>query len=99
MTRWSASAPRARRLGSQVRPGVAIFYLIALGCWAASFWQVRPDPLALLALLPVALHFAWQVATLSADDGDNALARFRSNRFAGFLMFAACFVVGVSSAL
>ena len=89
----------ARRLGSQVRPGVAIFYLLALGFWAAAFWQVRPDPLALLALLPVALHFAWQVATLSADDGDNALARFRSNRFAGFLMFAACFVVGVSSAL
>lgn len=89
----------ARRMGSRVREGVAILYLLALGFWAASFWQVRPDPLALLALLPVALHFAWQVATLSANDGDNALARFRSNRFAGFLVFAACFVVGVSSAL
>jgi 4-hydroxybenzoate polyprenyltransferase len=28
------------------------------------------------------------------DDGGNALARFRSNRFAGLLMFLACLVVG-----
>ena len=75
------------------------FYLGALVCWVAAIWLTRPDPVALAALLPVALHFAWQVATLVPDDGDNALARFRSNRFAGFLMFAACFVVGVSSAL
>ena len=33
---------------------------------------------------------AWQVATLKPDDGDDALAKFRSNRFAGLLMFAAC---------
>jgi 4-hydroxybenzoate polyprenyltransferase len=89
----------ARRMGSWVRSGVAILYLLALAFWAAAFWQVRPDPLALAALLPVALHFAWQIATLVPDDGDNALARFRANRFAGFLMFCACLVVGVSSAL
>jgi len=89
----------ARRLGRRVREGVAILYLVALGFWAGAIWLVRPDPVALAALLPVALHFGWQVATLVPDDGDNALARFRSNRFAGFLMFAACLVVGVSSAL
>jgi len=89
----------ARRMGSRVREGVAVLYLVALGFWALAFWRVRPDPLALVALLPVALHFAWQVATLGPNDGNGALARFRSNRFAGFLMFAACFVVGVSSAL
>ena len=89
----------ARRLGGHVKAGVAAFYLGALGCWAAAIWLIRPDLVALAALLPVALHFGWQVATLVPDDGDNALARFRSNRFAGFLMFAACLVVGVSSAL
>jgi len=89
----------ALRLGSRVKPGVGAFYLGAVGFWAAAIWLVRPDPVALAALLPVALHFAWQVVTLVPDDGDNALARFRSNRFAGFLMFAACLVVGVSSAL
>ena len=40
------------------------------------------------ALLPMALHLLWQVATLKPDDGADALAKFRSNRFAGLLMFA-----------
>jgi 4-hydroxybenzoate polyprenyltransferase len=50
--------------------------------------------LALATLIPLAWHLAWQVATLAPSDGANALARFRANRFAGFLMFAACLVVG-----
>ena len=89
----------ALRLGSRVRAGVAGFYALAVALWGGAIWLVRPDPLALAALLPVALHFIWQVATLSPDDGAGALARFRSNRFAGLLMFAACFVVGTASTL
>jgi 4-hydroxybenzoate polyprenyltransferase len=84
----------ARRLGSGVRAGVALFYALAVGLWGAAIWQLRPDPLALATLVPVAWHFGWQVATLKPEDGANALTRFRSNRFAGLLMFAACFVVG-----
>lgn len=87
----------ARRMGRHVRGGVAGFYIAALTFWAAAFWQVRPDPIALLALLPVAAHLLWQVATLAPADGANALHRFRSNRNAGFLMFAACFVVGATA--
>jgi 4-hydroxybenzoate polyprenyltransferase len=87
----------ARALGSRVRPGVASFYALALALWAAALWQLRPDPLALAALLPVALHFVWQVVTLKPADGANALHRFRSNRFAGLLVFLACFVVGQTS--
>ena len=89
----------ALRMGSKVRPGVAGFYGVALLFWAAAIWQLRPDPLALAALLPAAGHFAWQILTLDPADGDNALARFRSNRFAGLLVFAAAFVVGTTSAL
>lgn len=84
----------ARRLGDRVRPGVAGFYALALGLWGTAFWQLRADPLALLALVPMASHLAWQVLTLVPADGANALARFRANRNAGLLMFAACFVVG-----
>ncbi|UZK65791.1 4-hydroxybenzoate octaprenyltransferase [Sphingomonas sp. M1-B02] len=84
----------ARRLGGRVRTGVALFYALAFALWAAAFWRLRPDPIALAALLPIALHLGWQVATLDPADGANALHRFRSNRNAGFLMFAACFVVG-----
>lgn len=87
----------ARAMGSHVRAGVAGFYVLALGLWAGALWLVRPDPLALLTLLPVAVHLGWQVATLVPDDGDNALARFRSNRTTGLLMAMACLVVGTSS--
>ncbi|MET0181209.1 MAG: 4-hydroxybenzoate octaprenyltransferase [Novosphingobium sp.] len=84
----------ARRLGTHVRGGVAAFYAAAVALWAGAFWLLREDWLALLALLPVAWHLAWQVATLDPDDGGGALARFRANRFAGLLVAVACYVVG-----
>jgi 4-hydroxybenzoate polyprenyltransferase len=86
----------ALRMGAHVKPGVGAFYLAAVLCWAAAVWLVRPDPLAVAALVPVALHLGWQVVTLNPDDGAGALYRFRSNRFAGLLMALACAVVGSS---
>lgn len=87
----------ARALGGHVRAGVAGFYALAVALWGGAVWIVRPDWLALAALVPVAAHLAWQVLTLAPDNGDGALARFRSNRGAGALMFAACLVVGVTA--
>ena len=84
----------ALRLGAQVQGGVAAFYGLAVALWGLAFWLLRGDWLALVALLPVALHLAWQVLTLAVHDPDNPLARFRSNRFAGLLMALACWVVG-----
>ncbi len=86
----------ALRMGAYVKPGVGAFYAVALLCWAGAIWLVRPDVLAVAALVPVALHLAWQVVTLQPDDGAGALYRFRSNRFAGLLMALACMVVGSS---
>ncbi len=87
----------ARAMGRHIRKGVGACYLLALLFWVAAFWQVRPDPLALLTLLPIALHFCWQIVTLDAVDGANALHRFRANRFAGLLVALACATVGMSS--
>lgn len=84
----------ALRMGSHVRGGVGAFYVLAVLCWAGAFWLLRPDWLALAALLPMALHLLWQVATLNLSGEGNALDRFRSNRFAGLLMTLACWVVG-----
>ncbi|KUO52571.1 MAG: 4-hydroxybenzoate octaprenyltransferase [Sphingomonadales bacterium BRH_c3] len=84
----------ALRLGERVRSGTALFYVLAVALWGLGFWLYRPDWIALLTLLPVAVHLAWQVVTLDSGDGGNALERFRSNRLAGALMAAACFVVG-----
>ena len=83
----------ARTLGRAVRPGVAAFFLGALLFWGGAFWSVLPNPLSLMALVPVGAHLLWQVATLK-EDGADPLAKFRSNRFAGLLMFAACIAVG-----
>jgi 4-hydroxybenzoate polyprenyltransferase len=88
----------ALAMGARVQGGIAGFYTAAIALWGLGFWLYRPDPLALLTLLPVAGHLAWQVATLDADDPMNPLARFRANRWAGALMAAACFVVGNAGA-
>ena len=84
----------ALRLGSKVKLGVAGFYVGSILSWGLAIWLLRQDWLALFALLPVALHLLWQVTTLDPQDGDNALVRFRSNRIAGALVAAACFVAG-----
>ena len=86
----------ALALGRHARSGILFFYASALILWALAVWRVRPDGLALVALLPMAAHLLWQAAALKPDDGADALAKFRSNRFAGLLMFMACLVVGTS---
>nr|WP_243446273.1 4-hydroxybenzoate octaprenyltransferase [Polymorphobacter fuscus] len=87
----------ARALGPRARPGVAAFYAAAVALWGAALWQAGGDPLAVAALVPVALHFAWQVAALRDTSPANALRLFRANRAAGALVFAACAVVGLSA--
>jgi 4-hydroxybenzoate polyprenyltransferase len=84
----------ALRLGAHVRTGVVAFYGLALAGWGLAFWLLREDWVALIALLPAAAHLMWQAFTLDPTDPDNPLARFRSNRFAGLLVAAACLVVG-----
>jgi 4-hydroxybenzoate polyprenyltransferase len=86
----------ARALGRHARMGVAACYALALLLWALAFRQIRIEWIALLALAPMAVHLLWQVAALKPDDGADALDRFRSNRFAGFIMFLACLVIGTA---
>ena len=86
----------ARRLGDKAPAGVATFYTLALAGWGAAIWQVKPDWLALLALLPAAVHLAGQALRADPKDGEGALALFRSNRWCGLLVFLAMLVVGRS---
>ena len=83
----------ALRLGSNLKLGVALFYGLALLSWGTAIWTLRPQALALVSLAPVALHLLWQASTLDRG-GTDALAKFRSNRMAGFLMALACLVIG-----
>ena len=86
----------ARALGDRVKAGVGLCYALALLGWAAAIWSVRPDPLALLALALAAAHLGRQVVRADPNDGEGALALFRSNRFTGLLLFAGFLAVGLS---
>ncbi|MBN8832713.1 MAG: 4-hydroxybenzoate octaprenyltransferase [Sphingomonadales bacterium] len=83
----------ALTMGKHVKAGVGLCFALSLLLWSVAFWRVQPVWLAPLALLPLALHFLWQVGTLR-EDGADPLVKFRSNRFAGLLLFLACLVVG-----
>ena len=86
----------ARALGDKAPLGVAIFYALAVVGWGMALWSVRPDLLALIALVPAAIHLASQAIRADPKDGPSALALFRSNRTCGLLVFAAMLVVGTS---
>jgi 4-hydroxybenzoate polyprenyltransferase len=87
----------ARRLGARAAVGVGIFYALAIALWGAALWSVRPDWLALAALVPAAFHLASQALRADPADGELALRLFRSNRWCGLLVFLAMLVVGVSA--
>ncbi len=87
----------ARRLGDNAPLGIALFYALALILWGAAIWSVRPDWVALLALVPAALHLANQALRADPKDGELALQLFRSNRTCGLLVFLAMLVVGLSA--
>jgi 4-hydroxybenzoate polyprenyltransferase len=87
----------ARRLGEEAPLGIALFYGLAVVLWGAAIWSVRPDWVALLALLPAALHLANQALRADPNDGEGALRLFRSNRTCGLLVFLGMLAVGLSS--
>ena len=87
----------ARLFGARTPAMVGLFYAIAVIGWGAAIWQVRPDWIALAALVPAGLHLTGQAIRADPSDGEHALRLFRSNRFTGLLIFLAMLVVGLSA--
>lgn len=79
----------ARRLGSNVRRGVAVFYVLAVACAAAAGWLAGLGPLFWPGLAAYGLHLAFQARRIRTDDPSLALRLFRSNRDAGLILLAA----------
>ncbi|WP_420471093.1 4-hydroxybenzoate octaprenyltransferase [Brevundimonas sp. FT23042] len=79
----------ARRLGSNVRLGVGVFYLLAIVFAALAGLLAGLGPLFYLGLTGYAVHLVWQVRSIRPDDGPLALALFKSNREAGFALLLA----------
>ena len=88
----------ARRLGRKAGPAIAACYALALAGWGMAVWSLRPEPLALAALVPAALHLGGQALRVDPDDGATALRLFRSNRFTGLLLLLGFAAVGLSTA-
>jgi 4-hydroxybenzoate polyprenyltransferase len=63
------------------------FYAGAVLLWGVAGVLAGARLAFFLALALAGVQLAWQVATLDVDDAGNCLARFKSNRFVGWLLF------------
>jgi 4-hydroxybenzoate polyprenyltransferase len=82
----------ARRLG-RAAPGFVLgAYAVCVVLIEASGWVAHLGPLFACAALAVGLQFVWQLRGLEAADPARALAAFKSNTWAGLIVFAALVV-------
>ncbi|MGI9524098.1 MAG: 4-hydroxybenzoate octaprenyltransferase [Hyphomicrobiaceae bacterium] len=77
----------ALRFGDSTRQWLTIFYGVAVALWALAVALVGVGAFLILSLVAIAVHLAWQVHTLDANDPHNCLKRFRSNRIVGWMFF------------
>jgi 4-hydroxybenzoate polyprenyltransferase len=79
----------ARRLGKGARRGVALFYTAAVGLAAAAAWTAGLGLLFTPLLALYATHLWLQSTRVKVDQPRVALALFKSNTWAGLILFAA----------
>jgi 4-hydroxybenzoate polyprenyltransferase len=73
----------------RTKPMLAVFYALAVALIAIAGWSAGAGYIFALGLAAFAAHLAWQIARLEIDDPRICLAVFKSNRDAGFILFAA----------
>jgi len=79
----------ARRLASAVKPGVAVFYGLAVAFAALAGLAAGLGPVFWLGLVAYAAHLALQTRRVDRHDGPLALHLFKSNREAGLILLGA----------
>jgi 4-hydroxybenzoate polyprenyltransferase len=78
----------ALALGTRTRPFLVGFYAVAALLWAAAGIAADAGWPFWLGLAATALQLLWQAARVDIDDPVDCLAKFRSNRWAGWLLLA-----------
>jgi 4-hydroxybenzoate polyprenyltransferase len=78
------------KLGDKTKPFVMAMYAGTVMLLGTAGHFVGMNWFYFAALSVVAVQFIWQVRTLDIDDPDNCLARFKSNRDAGLIIFIGC---------
>ncbi|RDD61865.1 4-hydroxybenzoate octaprenyltransferase [Ferruginivarius sediminum] len=86
----------ALKLGDKTQPALVAFYIVAVGCWTAAGAITPVHWTYLLGVGAVAVHFAWQALTLDINDHRDCLAKFKSNRFIGALLFLGILIAGAT---
>lgn len=75
------------KLGRNTRPFAALVYALTVILLAFAGSSAGMGWFYFLMLAAAAMQFAWQVGTLDIDAPGNCLARFKSNRDAGLMIF------------
>ncbi len=78
----------ALRLGRNSKPWLAGFFAVALALFGAAGWAAGLAWPFWIGLAATGAQFAWQVADVDLDAPVDCLAKFRSNRCAGWLLLA-----------
>ncbi len=73
----------------RTKPMLAVCYALAVLLMALAGWRAGAGLVFAVGLAAFAGHLAWQIGRLDIDDPVNCLAVFKSNRDAGFILFAA----------
>lgn len=79
----------ALKFGEKTKPWLTLFYGLAFAGIALAGFVADAGLAFTLIMAAVGAHFTWQVITLDVSDERNCLFRFRSNRDAGAMIFAA----------
>lgn len=77
----------ALKLGAATRPWLVGFYGGAIVCFTAAGVQAGLGHLYLLGMAAASAHLVWQIARIDIDDPADCLAKFRSNRDFGLIVF------------
>ncbi len=78
----------ALKFGDATKPWLWFFYTVTALLIAVSGASVALPWPFWLALAGVVVHFCWQIVTLDIDDPKDCLAKFKSNRNVGWILFA-----------
>lgn len=76
----------ALRLGLQTKAWLVVFGVATVAFFGVGVALAGAHWPAFLAVLGVALHLAWQIASVDLDNPSDCLDKFRSNRWIGWIL-------------
>jgi 4-hydroxybenzoate polyprenyltransferase len=78
----------ARLFAERTHQALVVFYGLAVVLIGAALYAAGAHALAWLGLAGFAVHLGWQITRVDISDGALCLRVFKSNRDAGFILFA-----------